>query len=90
MTHRTGHRLAHSAALSMARIASRIAGGSVATARPRDTRSHAASEGRYRGSDLAVTAPELNARAGVAAKKDGEETPGPEWKSGRESVMMRG
>jgi len=32
---------------------------------PRDNRSHAASEGRYRGSDLAVTAPELNAGAGV-------------------------
>jgi len=35
------------------------------TARPRDTRSPAASEGRYRGSDLAVTAGELNAGAGV-------------------------
>ena len=29
--------------------------------RPRDNRSHAASEGRGRGSDLAVTAGELNA-----------------------------
>jgi len=45
-------------------------------ARPRDNASHAASEGRYRGSDLAVAAGELNAGAGVAAKKDGEETPG--------------
>ncbi len=36
-----------------------------ATARPRDNPSHAASEGRYRGSDLAVTAGELNAGAGV-------------------------
>ena len=32
---------------------------------PRDNRSHAASEGRYRGSDLAVAAGELNAGAGV-------------------------
>ena len=32
---------------------------------PRDNRSHAASEGRDRGSDLAVTAGELNAGAGV-------------------------
>ena len=32
---------------------------------PRDNRSHAASEGRYRGSDLAVTAGELNAGTGV-------------------------
>ena len=31
----------------------------------RNNRSHAASEGRYRGSDLAVTASELNAEAGV-------------------------
>ena len=30
----------------------------------RDNRSHAVSEGRYRGSDLAVTAGELNAGAG--------------------------
>ena len=33
--------------------------------RTRDNRSHAASEGRGRGSDLAVTAGELNAGAGV-------------------------
>ena len=33
--------------------------------RPRDNRSHAASEGRYRGPDLTVTAGELNAGAGV-------------------------
>ncbi len=46
------------------------------TARPRDNRSPAASEGRSRGSDLAVTAGELNAGAGVATKQDGEETPG--------------
>ena len=36
-----------------------------AIARLRDNRSHAASEGRDRGSDLAVTARELNAGAGV-------------------------
>ena len=36
------------------------------TARPRDNRSPPASEGPYRGSDLAVTAGELNAGAGVA------------------------
>ena len=40
------------------------------TARPRDNRSHAASEGRYRGSDLAVTAGELNAGAGVGRLPD--------------------
>ena len=34
-------------------------------ARPRNNRSHAASEGRDRGSDLAVTAGELHAGAGV-------------------------
>jgi hypothetical protein len=44
--------------------------------RPRDNRIHAASEGRDRGSDLAVTAPELKAGAGVSAKKGGEETLG--------------
>ncbi len=33
--------------------------------RPRDNRSHAASEGLGRGSDLAVTAPELTAGPGV-------------------------
>ena len=38
----------------------------LATARPRDNRSPAASEGRDRGSNLAVTAGELNAGAGVA------------------------
>ena len=43
---------------------------------PHGNRSHAASEGRYRVSDLAVTAPELNAGAGVATKKGGEETLG--------------
>ena len=47
-----GYRLVHLAALS---IAGRI----------RDNRSPAASEERYRGSDLAVTAGELNAGAGV-------------------------
>jgi len=36
----------------------------VTAARPRDNRSPAVSEGRYRGSDLAVTAGELNAVAG--------------------------
>ena len=35
------------------------------TFRPRDNRSHAASDGRGRGSDLAVTAGELNAGAGA-------------------------
>ena len=40
------------------------------TARPRDNRSPAASEGRYRGSDLAVTAGELNAGAGVGRLPD--------------------
>ena len=35
---------------------------------PHGNRSHAASEGRYRVSDLAVTAPELNAGAGVGEK----------------------
>ena len=41
-----------------------------ASTRPRDNRSPAASEGRYRGSDLAVTAPELNAGAGVGRLGD--------------------
>ena len=47
-----GYRLVHLAALSIA-------------GRTHDNRSHAASEGRGRGSDLAVTAGELNAGAGV-------------------------
>ena len=47
-----GYRLVHLAALSIA-------------GRTHDNRSHAASEGRYRGSDLAVTAGELNAGSGV-------------------------
>ena len=46
----------------------------LATARPRDNRSPAASEGRYRGSDLAVTAGELNAEAGVGRLEAFQET----------------
>jgi len=42
----------------------------LARRRPRDNRSPAASEGRYRGSDLAVTAGELNAGAGVGRLGD--------------------
>ena len=60
-----GQRLAHSAALSNAQRLNT----QCTTARPRDNRSHDASEGRGRGSDLAVTDPELN--AGGSGRKSG-------------------
>ena len=56
----------YSAVHSLSEAERRIAQASCQPiARPRDNRSPAASEGRYRGPDLAVTAGELNAEAGV-------------------------
>ena len=49
-------------------IASEAVSSRRPTARPSDNRSHAASEGRGRGSDLAVTAPELNAGPGFPSR----------------------
>ena len=51
--------------MSAARFGSGRLDAQCRTGRTRDNRSHAASEGRGRGSDLAVTAGELNAGAGV-------------------------
>ena len=58
----------------------------LATARHRDNRSPAASEGRYRGSDLAVTAGELNAEAGVGRLEAFQEIPREESTDGRETT----